>query len=76
MSKKGLKLIETIGNSLDPDMTLGDIAGVISRMNDKYPTAETQRMARQLAEALGEVYLDKMCQQLMSAPFWNRKNTQ
>ena len=75
MKPQGFHMTDRVAKNVDPDMTLTDIAMLLSRMNDCYPTPETQRLAQLLANELGEVYLDKMCQQLMQAPFWNNKDT-
>lgn len=68
-------LIDAIGRSVDTDMSMTEIVKVIARMSDCYPSVESQRLARALAAELGEVYLDKMCQQFMQSPLWQDKDT-
>jgi hypothetical protein len=67
-------MTDRVAQETDPNMTLGDIADILSRMNAHYPTPRCRKLARELAIELGEVYLDKMCAQLMAAPFWNQED--
>lgn len=73
MKAQGFYMTDRIAREVDPEMTLTDIAKLLSAMSDCYPTPECQRLAQLLASELGEVYLDKMCQHLMQAPFWHEK---
>lgn len=74
MKPHGFHMTDRVAREIDPEMTLTDIAKLLSQMSDSYPTPECQRLAQLLAAELGEVYLDKMCQHLMQAPFWNRED--
>lgn len=70
MKPQGFHMTERVGREVDPEMTLSDIARILARMDECYPTETCRKLAHQLATELGEVYLDKMCQHLMQAPFW------
>lgn len=72
MTKTGFYLKDGVARTVDPDMTLSDIARLMAAMNESYPSERTQQLARELVSELGEVYLDKMCLVLMEAPIWNR----
>lgn len=74
MKTRGFHMTERIAQNVDPEMTLSDIAKVLSQMNESYPTQKCRDLAQMLAAELGEVYLDKMCQHLMQAPFWSGKD--
>jgi hypothetical protein len=74
MKTRGFHMTDRVAREVDPEMTLTDIAKLLSAMSDCYPTAECRRLAQLLALELGEVYLDRMCQHLMQAPFWNQKD--
>ena len=75
MKPQGFHMTERVGREVDPEMTLSDIAKILARMDECYPTETCRKLAQQLATELGEVYLDKMCQHLMQAPFWNSRNS-
>jgi hypothetical protein len=72
MTVTGFHLTEGVAKSVDPDMTLSDIARLIAAMNQSYPSEKTRLMAKELVGELGEVYLDRMCRTLMEAPIWNK----
>jgi hypothetical protein len=74
MTNKAFPMTDRVAQGYDPDMTLTDIAQILSAMTETYPTSKCQQLARELAVELGEAYLDKVCQQLMAAPFWNKRN--
>lgn len=75
MKPQGFHMTERVAREVDPEMTLSDIAKILSRMDEHYPTETTRKLAQELAIELGEVYLDKMCQHLIQAPFWNSRDS-